>query len=78
LYYNRSIPVDQFELPETLENAKITPEELKHVLQMHYPANKSTGLSNMPMQCIKWLNEKTLPTLADLLNKSAIEEMAPL
>jgi hypothetical protein len=45
---------------------------------MHYPANKSTGLSNMPMQCIKWLHEKTLLTLADLLNKSAIEELAPL
>ena len=44
---------------------------------MHYPANKSTGLSNMPMQCIKWLGTAALPTIADFLNKSAIEEMAP-
>ena len=44
---------------------------------MHYPANKSTGLSNMPMQCVKWLGEKALPTIADLLNKSAIEKLAP-
>jgi hypothetical protein len=78
LYYDQNIPVDHFALPDDLENARITPEELQHVLQMHYPANKSTGLSNMPMQCIKWLSEKTLPTIADLLNKSAIEEMAPL
>jgi ferritin len=60
-----------------LAAAKITPEELKQVLQTHYPANKSTGLSNMPMQCVKWINDKALPTIADFLNKSAIEEMAP-
>ena len=77
LYYDQKIPVDHFELPDNLADAKITPEELKHVLQMHYPANKSTGLSNMPMQCVKWLGEKALPTIADFLNKSAIEEMAP-
>ncbi len=44
---------------------------------MHYPANKSIGLSNMPMQCVKWLGEKALPTVADFLNKSAIDELAP-
>jgi hypothetical protein len=77
LYYDSQIPEDKFQLPEDLENAKITPEELKQVLDMHYPANKSIGLSNMPMQCVKWIGEKALPTIADFLNKSAINELAP-
>ncbi len=77
MYFDQQIPVDHFELPDKLAAAKITPEELKHVLQTHYPANKSTGLSNMPMQCVKWLGDKALPTIAEFLNKSAIEEMAP-
>jgi hypothetical protein len=77
LYFNDQIPVDSFSLPEDIENAKVTPAEVKRVLELHYPANKSTGLSNLPTQCIKWLGQKALPTIADFLNKSAIEQLAP-
>ena len=48
LYYNASIPADQFTIPEDLNVAKIRPEEILQTLEHHYPANKSTGLSNMP------------------------------
>jgi hypothetical protein len=48
LYYNESIPADQFTIPEDLNVAKIRPEEILQTLEHHYPANKSTGLSNMP------------------------------
>ena len=77
LYYNEQIPEDRFELPDDMEHAKITTAEVKKVLEMHYPANRSTGLSIMPTQCIKWLGNKALPTIADFLNKSAIEQLAP-
>ena len=73
MYYNDQIPVDHFGVPEDIDNAKVTPAEVKNVLDLHYPANKSTGLSNMPTQCIRWMGHKALPTIADFLNKSAIE-----
>jgi hypothetical protein len=56
-----------------MDQAEIKPSEVKEVLEIHYPANKSTGLSNMPMQCVKWLGEKALPTITAFLNKSAVE-----
>jgi hypothetical protein len=48
LYYDATIAADQFTVPEALNAAKIAPEEVKHILEQHYPANRSTGLSNMP------------------------------
>ena len=50
LYFNDKLPVDTFNPPESLEQAKITPAEVQKVLEMHYPANRSTGLSNLPTQ----------------------------
>jgi hypothetical protein len=31
----------------------------------------------MPTQCIKWLSKQVIPTIAEFLNKSAIEQLAP-
>jgi hypothetical protein len=53
--------------------AKITTDEVKTVIDSHFKANKSTGLSSMPTQCIKWLSSATYPTIAEFLNNSAIE-----
>jgi len=64
-------------VPEDIQAAKITTEEAKHVLANHFKANKSSGLSNMPTQCLKWMGEKALPTLVEFLNASAIEQLAP-
>ena len=49
LYYNEDLPVDQFQLPEDIDNAQITALEVKNVLTSHFKANKSTGLSNLPL-----------------------------
>jgi hypothetical protein len=77
LYYNNELPVDQFQLPEDLNNAKITTAEVKNVLESHFKANKSTGLSQLPLQCLKWVDETAHSAIADFLNKSAIEQLAP-
>jgi hypothetical protein len=47
------------------------------VLALHFRANKSTGLSCLPLQCFKWMSTQAHPTIADFLNKSAIEQIAP-
>ena len=31
----------------------------------------------MPLQCLKWLHAQAHPAIADFLNKSAIEYLAP-
>jgi hypothetical protein len=77
LYYNEQLPADHFTIPTDLAAAKISPTEVHHVLEHHYPANRSTGLSSLPTQCIKWLGKKACPTIAEFLNKSAIEQLAP-
>jgi hypothetical protein len=56
-----------------MENANITATEVKQVLELHFNANKSTGLSSLPLQCLKWMGAQAHPTIADFLNKSAIE-----
>jgi hypothetical protein len=48
LYFDASIPADDFTIPEDIDAAKITPEEILKTLEQHFPANKSTGLSNLP------------------------------
>lgn len=53
--------------------AYITTKEMEDVLANHYKANKSSGLSDLPTQCLKWMHTDALPTLVDFLNKSAIE-----
>ncbi len=73
LYYDDKLPKDTFTLPEDLATAKVTAAEIEQVLDSHFKANKSTGLSNLPTQCIKWLHKSTHPTIAAFLNKTAIE-----
>jgi hypothetical protein len=77
LFCNDQLPVDQFDLPEALDTAKISAKEVENVLKSHFKAQKSTGLSNLPLQCLKWMGSETYQTIADFLNKSAIEQLAP-
>ena len=49
LYYNGEVAEDQFEQLEDAETTKVTAEEVEHVLAHHFKANKSTGLSVMPL-----------------------------
>jgi hypothetical protein len=48
LYYDADIPVDQFQAPDPIDVANIDSKEVQRVLEYHYPANRSTGLSKMP------------------------------
>jgi hypothetical protein len=73
LYFDEHIPGDSFTVPTDIDNAKITAMEVKNVLQSHFRANKSTGLSCLPLQCLKWMRTQAHPAIADFLNKSAIE-----
>jgi hypothetical protein len=77
LYYNQDLPVNQFKLPEDTDNANITAKEVEEVLTSYFKANKSTGLSCLPLQCIKWMSAKAHPMIADFLNRSAIQQLAP-
>jgi hypothetical protein len=70
LFYDEKLPVD-------IATAKITAKEVQNVLKSHFKAQKSTGLSNLPLQCLKWIGTQTHQTIADFLNKSAIEQLAP-
>jgi hypothetical protein len=37
--------------------------EVQYVLQNHFKPNKSTGISAMPLQCLKWLGDDAIPVL---------------
>jgi hypothetical protein len=49
LYYDEIIPGDQFQIPDDIDNAKITAVEIKNVLILYFRANKSTGPSCLPL-----------------------------
>lgn len=51
--------------------------EVQHVLQHHFKPNKSTGLSILPLQCLKWLGGDAIPVLTTFLNDTAIKQLAP-
>ena len=73
MFFDKQIPGDEFVMPADIESATITAAEVKQVLESHFQANKSTGLSSLPLQCLKWMGAQAHPTIADFLNKSAIE-----
>jgi hypothetical protein len=52
--------------------AQIKVAEVQHVLQHHFKPNKSTGLSVLPLQCLKWLGNDAIPTITTFLNDTAI------
>jgi hypothetical protein len=77
--YNESIFYDENITPDTftpLENAQahhITPDELTTVLQHHFKANKSSGLSQMPLRLLKHMGPPGVQCLTSFLNSSAID-----
>jgi hypothetical protein len=55
LFYNPDITPDVFADPHATEADMITQAELSQVLTQHFKANKSSGLSELPLQCLKFL-----------------------
>ena len=68
---------ESFRRPRDIESAAIKPEELQNVLLHHFKANRSSGLSAMPLQLLKHLNGGCMQEMADFLTNSAIRQLAP-
>jgi hypothetical protein len=49
LFHNPTIPPTTFQPLEDPHNHHITPEEIIHVTKHHFRANKSSGLSPLPL-----------------------------
>ncbi len=63
--------------PQDTGAAAIGAEELERVLEKHFKANRSSGLSALPLQLLKHLGGSCMQEMSDFLNKSAIERLAP-
>jgi hypothetical protein len=50
---------------------------LKSALKDNFKANKSSGLSNMPLQLLKHLGTEGIKSVTEFLNKSAIDNKPP-
>ena len=77
LFADASAEPDQFKSPQNVKAAAIGPEELRNVLEKHFKANRSSGLSAMPLQLLKHLSGSCMEEMASFLNNSAIEQLAP-
>jgi hypothetical protein len=49
LFYNPQIVNDHFVAVNDIDTVQLTVSEVQHVLQKHFKANKSTGLSLLPL-----------------------------
>jgi hypothetical protein len=47
------------------------------VLKNHFKANKSSGMSKMPLQLLKHLGTTGVESMAEFLNASAIDQLSP-
>jgi hypothetical protein len=55
----------------------IDPFELSSVLTLNFKADKSSGLSQMPLHLLKHMGPEGTACLAELLNVSAINQLPP-
>jgi hypothetical protein len=55
IFYDASIPLDDFTPLVTPTHHHITQVELSAVLEKHFKAEKSTGFSAMPLHLLKYM-----------------------
>ena len=55
LFYDDCLPQDSYVPVSQAEQAAITVEELTAVQQGYFKANKSSGLSPLPLQLLKYM-----------------------
>lgn len=72
-----TIPPDKFNPLQDPEAHHITEAELTEVLQYHFKANKSSGLSRLPLQLLKHLGKEGISCMTKFLNSSAIDKLPP-
>jgi hypothetical protein len=73
IFYDQAIPPDEYTPLTDASQNYITQEELSTILQHHFKANKSSGLSKMPLQILKHMGKLGTACMADFLNASAID-----
>ena len=78
IFYDASIPPDVYILVANAATHHITPAELTSTLTQHFKADKSSGLSKLPLQLLKHLGPRGVSCVADLINHSAIDQLPPL
>jgi hypothetical protein len=77
LFFDPTLPPDEFLLPPPSPQLLITPGELRETLQKNFKANKSTGLSKVPLQLLKHLGGGSVACFANFLNNSAVKQLPP-
>lgn len=77
IFFDSSIPADDYVPITDKEDNYISVAELKETIQHHFKGNKSSGLSQLPLQLLKNLGTKGIEEVAHFLNKSAIDNQPP-
>ena len=77
IFYDATIPPDEFTPLASPSRHHITAAELSSVLKQNFKADKSTGFSQMPLHLLKHMGLTGVQCLATLLNRSAIEQLPP-
>jgi hypothetical protein len=73
IFYNPTITPDTFTPLTDSHTHHITTAELTNVLNHHFKADKSSGLSPMPLHLLKHMGPAGIKCLAQLFNTSAID-----
>jgi hypothetical protein len=73
IFYDPKIAPDEFTPLLNPTPMYITGRELRSVLALHFKADKSSGLSQMPVHLLKHMGCAGTECLATLYNKSAID-----
>ena len=77
VFYNDKIPPDHYTPLTDATTQHITQEELANILTHGFKANKSSGLSKMPLELLKHLGPAGTGCMAKFLNDSAIDKLPP-
>jgi hypothetical protein len=77
IFYDEHIPTDTYTPLSHTTPHHITPAELTRILSHHFKAEKSSGMSSMPLQLLKHMGQPGIKCLSTLLNSSAIDQLPP-
>ena len=73
MFYDETIPPDGYTALADAAAHHITTAELTDTLKHRFKANKSSGLSKLPLEVLKHLGPAGFSCLAAFLNASAID-----
>jgi hypothetical protein len=77
LFYDEHIPEEYYTPPVNKEANYITTEEINDILKHKFKANKSSGMSALPLQLLKHMGHEGVKNLTTFLNRSAIDNAPP-